>query len=66
MSAPGYVLLEDGDAFTYANWTKALKRGRTSLASGPYQFLELKVEGQDTLPADTHVVANCVTEVTSN
>jgi hypothetical protein len=42
-----YVLLEDGDAFTYANWTKALKRGRTSLASGPYQFLELKVDGQD-------------------
>lgn len=25
----------------------------------------LKVEGQDTLPSDTHVVANCVTEVTN-
>ena len=26
----------------------------------------LKIERQDTLPADTHVVANCVTEVTNN
>jgi hypothetical protein len=40
-----YALLEPGDAFTYANWTKALAKGRTSLASGPYQFLELKVDG---------------------
>src|SRR5678816_1384145 len=28
--------------------------------------LTLRIEGQDTLPQDTHVVANCVTEVTSN
>lgn len=28
--------------------------------------LVLRIEGQDTLPPDTHVVANCVTEVTSN
>ena len=30
------------------------------------EHLVLKIEGQDALPIDTHVVANCVTEVTSN
>ena len=28
--------------------------------------LVLRIEGQDTLPPDSHVLANCVTEVTSN
>jgi hypothetical protein len=30
------------------------------------QSLVLRIEGQDSLPPDTHVLANCVTEVTSN
>lgn len=41
-----YAMLEPGDTLTYDNWTKALRKGRTSLASGPYQFLDLKVDGE--------------------
>lgn len=29
------------------------------------QHLVLRIEGQDTLPSDSHVIANCVTEVTN-
>jgi len=35
----------------------------TMCAAGDH--LTLRIEGQDTLPQDTHVVANCVTEVTN-
>jgi hypothetical protein len=42
-----YAQIEEGEPLTYANWTESLAQGRVSLASGPYQFLELKVDGRD-------------------
>ncbi|HEV8635674.1 MAG TPA: CehA/McbA family metallohydrolase [Chloroflexota bacterium] len=43
-----YVRLEDGDQFDYASWSRALKRGRTFVTTGP--LIELEVEGR--VPGD--------------
>ncbi|MEM7306078.1 MAG: CehA/McbA family metallohydrolase [Planctomycetota bacterium] len=42
-----WVKLENGASFTYDNWTKALKLGRSSISHGPHQFLEMTVDNQD-------------------
>ena len=41
-----WVQLEDGDALTYDNWTRALAKGRTVVSDGGAQFLDLNVGGE--------------------
>ncbi len=63
-----YALLEDGEPFNYDTWTKAVKNGRTSLAVGPYQFLEIDVDGMDPgeqVDLETPVIGSAMVNVTA-
>jgi len=56
----------DGTGATSVCWHLVADPANCQKADPTSPHLALKIELQDTLPKDSHIIANCVTEVTNN